>query len=204
MSKHDDHPRSPELRGTWARFTWNLSAAHLPTVAPAGSDVSQAGPELAADVLDIVTEAYGSDPVWKTMLPAIKERMRVRIAETISDPDCEYLLLRRGDELAAVSGIAIEHWTGQNLLTGICVRPAFQRRRLGTFLLGYSLHRLRARGLTTATVYTEHGSLADRKIYPMFGGAREANVDYPGAKPKPPATESRTGSEAGTHQGGSP
>lgn len=201
MSTHDDYPRGPELRGTWVRFTWNLSAAHLPTVAPTGFEVFQAGPELAADVLDIVTDAYASDPVWKTMLPAITERMRVRIAETISDPDCEYLLLRHGDELTAVSGIALEHWTGQNLLTGICVRPAFQQQRLGTFLLGYSLYRLRARGLTSATVYTEQGSLADRKIYPMYGGAREANVDYPGARPRPQATEPSTGSEAANHRG---
>jgi GNAT superfamily N-acetyltransferase len=129
------------------------------------------------------------------MLPAITERMRARIAETISDDDCEYLLLLRGPELAAVSGIALEHWTGQNLLTGICVRPAFQRQRLGSFLLGHSLYRLRSRGLTAATVYTEQGSLADRKIYPQFGGVREANVNYPGARAKPRTTTPRRRSE---------
>jgi ribosomal protein S18 acetylase RimI-like enzyme len=114
------------------------------------------------------------------MLPAIERRMRERVRETIGDPTCEYLMLRHEREVAAVSGVAREHWTGQNLLTGICVRPAFQRRGLGTFLLGCSLHQLARMGLESARVYTEAGSLADRKIYPLYGGLREAGVAYPG------------------------
>jgi len=172
------------------RFTWDLVTAKLPSSAPTGFDVAGAIPALGAQVLKVVTDAYASDPVWSPMLPAIRERMRVRIAETIGDDRCEYLTIRYGNVMVAVSGIALDHWTGQNLLTGICVHPQFQRQRLGTFLLGYSLYRLNARGLSTATVYTEHGSLADQKIYPLFGGTRETNVEYPGAKPGPQANES--------------
>jgi GNAT superfamily N-acetyltransferase len=176
------------LQGTWVRFTWDLGQTALPTVPPEGTTVVLAKPDEAARVLEIVTEAYASDRVWKTRLPAIRDRMRARIAETINEMSCEYLLLRRGNDFAAASGIAREHWTGQNLLTGICVRPLFQQQRLGTFLLGYSLFRLRLLGLSVATVYTEEGSLADRKIYPLFGGQRETNVVYPGAaaRPDPP------------------
>ncbi len=134
------------------------------------------------------------------MLSAIQARMSLRIAETIADKTCEYLMLSKNGELVGVSGIADAHWTGQNLLTGICIRPEFQRQRFGTFLLGYSLHRLRARGLKEAVVYTENGSLADRKIYPLFGGVRQANVEYPGALPRPassqPPTRSRRETEA--------
>jgi len=173
------------LSGSWARFSWDLARASLPTFPPADSTVSRASPESAEVILEVVTEAYGSDPVWKEMLPAIRERMRSRIAETISDECCEYLLLTKASGIVGVSGIAEAHWTGQNLLTGICIRPAFQQQRLGTFLLGYSLYRLRSRGLIRATVYTEQGSLADRKIYPLFGGVREANVEYPGAGQRP-------------------
>src|SRR2546423_1381923 len=182
----DTHPSdTPQLRGTWVRFTWDLVTAKLPSSPPPGFEVGRATAALGAQVLEVVTDAYASDAIWKSMLPAIRERMRVRIAETIGDDTCEYLILRQGDMMAAVSGIALEHWTGQNLLTGICVRPEFQRQRLGTFLLGYSLLRLRARGLSTATVYTGQGSLADQKIYPLFGGARQTRVEYPGAKPRP-------------------
>lgn len=181
----------PQLRGKWVRFTWNLVTAKLPSTPPHGFQIARATPALAAEVLQLVTDAYASDPVWKSMLPAIKERMRVRIAETIADDNCEYLMLSRADKMVAVSGIALEHWTGQNLLTGICVLPAFQRQRLGTFLLGYSLRRLRARGRSVATVYTEHGSLADRKVYPLFGGRREIDVEYPGASARPQAIDHR-------------
>ena len=81
----------------------------------------------------------------------------------------------------AVSGIAKEHWTDQNLLTGICVLPEHQRKGLGRYLLGLSLLRLKEMRLQKAQVYTESGSLADRKIYPIFGSHREEGVPYPGA-----------------------
>jgi len=35
--------------------------------------------------------------------------------------------------------------------------------------------------MTQAQVYTERASVADRKIYPLFGSRREENVQYPGA-----------------------
>lgn len=160
--------------------------ASLPTIPPANTTIGRADPESAAVILEVVTAAYASDPVWEEMLPAITARMRSRIAETISDASCEYITLSKDGALLGVSGIADAHWTGQNLLTGICIRPEFQRQRFGTFLLGYSLHRLRARGLKEAVVYTENGSLADRKIYPLFGGVRQSNVEYPGAGQRPP------------------
>jgi len=55
--------------------------------------------------------------------------------------------------------------------------------RLGKYLLGLSLGRLRAMGLRQARVYTENGSLADRKVYPLFGSVREEDVEYPGVQP---------------------
>src|SRR5687767_2732201 len=47
-------------------------------------------------------------------------------------------------------------------------------------IMALSALRLREMGLMTAKVYTEAGSLADRKIYPLFGSTREEGVDYPG------------------------
>jgi GNAT superfamily N-acetyltransferase len=175
-----DHPDGREAI-VWVRFTWDLERGPFPDAPPEGFDVGRAGPGSAETILQVVLEAYASDPTWSAILPGIERRMRTRIAETIGDPACEYLVVSQTGEIAAISGIAREHWTDQNLLTGICVRPAFQRRGLGAFLLGYSLHRLRAMGLASARVYTEAGSLADRKIYPRYGGRREAGVVYPGA-----------------------
>ena len=168
--------------GSWVRYTWDLArltgSDHRP---PSPFQVATLMPGDDLAVLQVVLEAYGSDPVWAAMLPAIEQRMRARVAETLGQSFCEYIALVGPAGAVAVSGIAREHWTDQNLLTGVCVRPEFQRRGLGTFLLGYSLRRLHAMGLTMARVYTESGSLADRKIYPLFGGHREAGVVYPGA-----------------------
>jgi ribosomal protein S18 acetylase RimI-like enzyme len=131
-------------------------------------------------VSEIVLAAYGSDPVWRPHLDAIGARMRQRIAETIGNQDTAYLVVRHAGICVAVSGIAREHWTDQNLLTGICVLPAHQRRGVGRALLLASLHALCGLGCRHARVYTEADSLADRKIYPLFGSVRTPNVRYPG------------------------
>ena len=41
-----------------------------------------------------------------------------------------------------------------------------------------------------AQIYTEGGSLADRKIYPLFCSVREKDVDYLGIRSQP--TEERS------------
>jgi GNAT superfamily N-acetyltransferase len=175
-------PRKGAEMDSWVRYTWDLAGlTGADQEPPSGFHLVAAAPHDEAAVLEVVLEAYGSDPVWAAMLPAIERRMRARVAETLGRPSCEYIALTQQDRAVAISGIAREHWTDQNLLTGVCVRPEFQRRGLGTFLLGYSLERLRRIGLATARVYTESGSLADRKIYPLFGGRREEAVVYPGA-----------------------
>ena len=110
--------------------------------------------------------------------------MTERIQTTIGKPGSQYLVAEAKGHIVAVSGIAKEHWVGQNLLTGICVVPEHQQRGLGKYLLARSLLRLHEMGLETARVYTEAGSLADRKIYPRFGSTREVGVDYPALHPR--------------------
>lgn len=77
-----------------------------------------------------------------------------------------------------MAGISQRHWTNQNLLTGICIAEEHQRKGLGTTLLFQSLISLRNAGLEIATVYTEENSVADKKIYPLFGSVRTSNVEY--------------------------
>ena len=113
-------------------------------------------------------------------MDGIRERMTDRIETTFGREDADYLVARRGGEMVAASGVAKEHWTEQNLLTGVCVLPEHRRKGLGRHLLGLSLLRLRRMGLREARVYTESGSLADRTLYPLFGSRREEGVRYPG------------------------
>ena len=108
--------------------------------------------------------------------------MTKRIQATIGGPNSRYLVAESNGGMVAVSGIAKDHWIGQHFLTGICVLPAHQRRGLGKYLLGFSLLRLREMGLEMVRVYTEAGSLADRKLYPLFGSSREEGVEYPGLR----------------------
>ena len=164
----------------WVRHTWDLTRLQVPSAIPSPYDMRPARANESDLVLRLVLDAYASDPIWQPLLAGIAERMTERIDTTIGNTDCAYLIAHRNGEAAAVSGVAEQHRTDQNLLTGICVAPAHQRRGLGTALLAQSLLWLRGRCLREARVYTEAGSLADEKIYRLFGSWREANVQYPG------------------------
>ena len=166
----------------WVRHTWSLDGAEIRLVAPEGYDFDSASPDEGQRIIHVVLSAYASDPAWESMMSGITERMTERVKTTLGGGDADYLVARSGGEIVAASGVAREHWTGQNLLTGVCVLPEHQRKGLGRHLLGLSLFRLKRMGLRRAQVYTEAGSLADRKIYPLFGSRREEGVRYPGVE----------------------
>jgi predicted N-acetyltransferase YhbS len=167
----------------WVRFTWQTET--LPSEAPAVSDTFSFGDAYeddAARVTEVTIAAYGSDPIWTEMMPGIRVRMTARIEETFGSPSCRYVVCRtQGGEIVASSGVAIEHRTTQNLLTGVCVLGEHQQVGLGRRLLWESLQRLRELGVMVPCVYTEMGSLADRHIYPLFGSVREEDIEYLGA-----------------------
>lgn len=173
----------------WARFTWSLSDLHVDIPPPPAYRIRSVHRSELNDVIRVVLTAYASDQVWRDLLAGIRKRMTERISATLGAPDSHYIAAEIDGDIVAVSGVARTHWTHQNLLTGICVVPEHQRKGLGRYLLGASLAKLREMGLATAKVYTEAGSLADRKIYPLFGSTREAGVDYPGLHPPPNETE---------------
>lgn len=166
----------------WVRHTWDLSKFEHQLDVPENYIFSAAELNEESRIIEVVFSAYSSDPVWKTIIEDIKRRMSKRIQITIGKTDAEYLTARYENEIVAVSGIAKKHWTDQNLLTGICVAPEHQRRGIGRYLLSLSLLRLKQMALAKAQVYTEKGSLADRKIYPLFGSQREERVRYPGVE----------------------
>ena len=166
----------------WTRHTWNLDDAEIRLVAPDGYDFDSASPDEGQRIIHVVLSAYASDPVWESMMAGISARMIERIKATLGSENADYLVARWEGEIVAASGVAAEHWTDQNLLTGVCVLPEHQRKRVGCHLLGLSLLRLKRMGLRRAQVYTESGSLADRKIYPLFGSRHEEGVRYPGVE----------------------
>jgi uncharacterized protein len=163
----------------WVRHRWNLPLS-IPSTHVDGYTIRTAAAHERDAVLRVVLAAYASDPIWLPMMEGITRRMTRRIDETFGSNGAAYFVVAdRDGAIAAVSGVAESHWTDQNLLTGICVLPPHQRHGLGAALLAESLRWLQSRGLKEARVYTERGSLADRKIYPRFGSTREEGVDYP-------------------------
>jgi ribosomal protein S18 acetylase RimI-like enzyme len=164
----------------WVRHVWDLDALEIRLIAPEGYDFDSASPDEEQQIIRVVLGAYASDPVWEPMMAGISERMTERVKTTLGADNADYIVARKEGKIVAASAVADKHWTDQNLLTGICVLPEHQRKGVGRHLLGLSLLRLKEMGLRRAQVYTESGTLADRKIYTFFGSRREEGVHYPG------------------------
>lgn len=166
----------------WVRHSWDLTNLAEPAPLPEGFVLRTGGRGELADILGVLASAFGSDPDWEEELGELLGRLNRRLRSTIGASDCQYLLATTdASQSVAVSGLAKNHWTGQNLLTGVCTHPRYQRRGLGTSMLSHSLHHLRAMGLPKARVYTREGSVADRYLYPHFDSVRIAGVVCPAA-----------------------
>ncbi len=175
----------------WVRYEWDLRPSLPDVVAPAHYCFRSARTDEAEALKQVVLTAYGSDPVWGLMINDIAGRMTDRIRTTLGCPGTDYIVAECDQQMVAVSGVALSHWSQQNFLTGLCVLPSHQRKGLGKHLLFLSLRRLRGMGLEQATVYTEHGSIADLKLYPKFDSVKEEGVVYPALKsPSEPALSS--------------
>jgi GNAT superfamily N-acetyltransferase len=169
----------------WVRHTWDLTNLRLPCVRPSGYDFRPATAAERPFALQVILDAYASDPIWAPMMEGITRRMTERVEETFGRPDAAYMIAACSGIPIGLSGVATHHWTDQHLLTGICVVPEYRRRGVGRHLLAESLSWLRAQGLAQAQVYTVQGSLADQKVYRLFGSTRVVGVDYPGLRPRP-------------------
>ncbi|UOB16116.1 GNAT family N-acetyltransferase [Abyssalbus ytuae] len=164
----------------WVKFKWDLKKITNFSIPVLEKEYSF---EVAQEhdlkqIIETVVLAYKTDPIWGKCIGEIKPRMTERINSTFYQPQSKYLLVKYDKEIVAVSGVTQLHWTNQNLLTGICVAKKHQRKGLGTYLMFHSLHSLQNSGLEFANVYTESGSVADKKIYPLFGSVKIENVEY--------------------------
>jgi ribosomal-protein-alanine N-acetyltransferase len=146
----------------------------------AGYQLRPAGRDDVDAMLGVVSAAYASDPVWREFIADIERRVGARIRESLGDPRAHFVVAEDGPRVVGLNGVALDHPSGQNLITGICVMPEHQGRGLGTALLSASLAWLRNQGLGTATVTTDARSIAAR-VYQRFGATRIEGAPYPKA-----------------------
>ena len=130
----------------WVRYTWDLHSLDLSLRLPDAFDFRPIAPTQVNEVIEVVLSAFKSDPTWQPLMTDIRQRLPERIAVTLGIRGSTYIGASQGDKLVGVTGVAAAHWSGQNLLTGICVLPAYQRLGLGKSLLGISLLVLRGAG----------------------------------------------------------
>src|SRR5450631_4351866 len=169
------------MTGTsWVKFKWDLKRlTDFPApVLNKKYCFRTANKNDLTKIVNTVILAYETDSIWGKIINEIKHRMTERINSTFNQPQNKYILIQYENNIVGVSGVSQLHWTNQNLLTGICVANEHQRKGLGTYLMYQSLLSLRNFGLEFAYVYTESDSIADQKIYPLFGSVKIKNAQY--------------------------
>jgi ribosomal protein S18 acetylase RimI-like enzyme len=156
----------------WVQFTWDLN--RLPSEAPAFDGkrytLDMAGPEDAA-LLDAALErSYSMEQGWSLILEERLNYLKKLVHPEDAKQAIDFIVIRHGSRIIAASGIAEQHESGRNLVTGICVLNEYRCRGLGAYLLDESLRRLKAKGMTSARVITKKGIAAYRYLYPKLGG----------------------------------
>ena len=131
-----------------------------------------------AEIKDTIIEAYLSDPAWLHSFNTLKDRMINRIMNTLGSSKCKYLIIIHNQKIVGVSGVAKEHETHQNLITGICISSRYQKKGLGKYLLNRSLVELREMGLNEAVVFTQATTIAAMKLYILFNSERQSSNYY--------------------------
>jgi N-acetylglutamate synthase-like GNAT family acetyltransferase len=154
----------------WVQFSWDLKA--LPSAAPK-LESCYALDRARLDERDLVDEAlqraYSTEQAWSASLAERLDFLRQLVAYDMSLPDVEFWVIRHGLRVIGISIIAIEHSSGRNLVSGVCIQNEYRCRGLGTYLLYESLARLKTLGLDKATAVTKRGVSSERFLYPKFG-----------------------------------
>ncbi len=149
------------------RYAWFLPAVDA-AYDPGPYRVRAAHPREAQLVLRVVIGAYASDPAWRPLSDAARRWITNRVSTTIGAPGVTFLVGEFGGRIVGTCGVAHWHWSGCNLLTGICLDPAHRSQGLGQTLLGAALERLRDDGVREAVARARTGSWDDRLHFRVF------------------------------------
>lgn len=157
----------------WVRFTWEL--ASLPATAPAIDSCylfGEAKPVDAEALHTALTRAYTAEVAWSTDLDERLRRVNRLVEERLADGTADFLVLRHGPRIIAGSILIDNPEASEHLASGVGVMDEYRCRGLGTFLLHQSLARLKAAGLSSASVTTKEGVTAERYLYGKYGAKR--------------------------------
>ncbi len=165
----------------WTRFDWTLEQADLGSRVPDGYAIRGAVSADIDQMMEVIVVAYRSDPVWSGLEADIERRVGGRIRRLLGPTGgidgAHFIVAVHAEKIVGLNGVAVDHESKQNMITGICVDPEHQGRGLGTALLGCSLAWLRDQGVKRATVTTDVRSAA-AAVYGRFGAIRTDGASF--------------------------
>jgi hypothetical protein len=156
----------------WVRFTWDLD-----TLAPLGDTLPEHYHFVAATGADekelraVITRSFAHDTSWGDAIHEVNDMIDEWLLRAFAPEDGGICLaLRHGLRMIGASILIPAPAAENHLSPGPCVLMEYRNRGLGTALLGESLRRLRAAGLSRAIGHTKSNAPVAKFLYPKFNG----------------------------------
>jgi GNAT superfamily N-acetyltransferase len=159
-------------RNLWKSYSWQASA--LSGFPVSGADLLRpATREEGEEILDVIMLAVSMDSAWNDSLSLMEKFFRASIARLFNAEEPACLVVPKGNRIVAASLLDPDADAVIQLVSGPAVLMEYRNRGIGTRLLHASITALRDRGISKVSALTRSNSIADRYVYPKFGGRSE-------------------------------
>lgn len=165
------------MKNLWVQYTWDLKKFHVDLLKPQGYDFRTGVRKDLKPVIKVVIASSVLDNGWQLLFRSFTVKMIERIGATLGSANTAYIIAEKDSEIVGITGLAKEHWTRQNFITGICVLPEHRVKGVEKYLLALSLIKLKEMDMHFAKAVTESGSLLDKKVYRSFGSVRRPEAE---------------------------
>ncbi|MEM6821966.1 MAG: GNAT family N-acetyltransferase [Verrucomicrobiota bacterium] len=168
-------------RQKWKKFTWNLSS--LPgedSIAEIKGDLRLAEKEDREACWDIIERSLMTERAWGGEMDGKVVEFKELFPKCFgTDVSQEIIVWEDGRRLVGLSAINLDRESGRQLISGVCVFEEYRCRGGGNALLLRSLHRLKEKGLSEASVVTLDNVTAAKYLYPKFDSKNEILSELP-------------------------
>lgn len=156
----------------WVRFSWDLDRLPLPGAAlPPHYSFTPATLADEKDLRAVIGRSFAHDTSWGDAIQEVNGMLDgwlERAFDPVRPGVC--LGLRHGLRMIGAAILIPDPASEDHLSPGPCVLMEYRNRGLGTAMLGESLRRLRAAGLTRAAARAKSNAPVAKFLYPKFNG----------------------------------
>ncbi|MGF1679652.1 MAG: GNAT family N-acetyltransferase [Candidatus Methylacidiphilales bacterium] len=165
----------------WIQFKWDLSTLPDDITPPEiKGDLRLAEKEDREACLNVIRHALMSERAWGGDIDRFEEDLDELFPKAFSaDHEAEIVVWEDGRRIVGLSSLYPNADSPRQLVSGVCIFEEYRCRGGGKALLLRSLQRLKARGLSTASVITRQNITAAKFLYPKWNPSQQILEELP-------------------------